>query len=95
MKRVVITGATGFLGGALAMRFLKNNVKVYGVGTNEEKFERFTSFKNFVPIIARFEDYPKLSEIILERDFDVFYHFAWQGVFGHSFQNYTLQLKNA
>lgn len=72
MKRVVITGATGFLGGALAMRFLKNNVKVYGVGTNEEKFERFTSFKNFVPIIARFEDYPKLSEIILERDFDVF-----------------------
>lgn len=36
-----------------------------------------------------------LAEMISEQNFDVFYHFAWQGVFGDSFKDYALQLQNA
>lgn len=95
MKSVVITGASGFLGGALSLRLLKKGVRVYGVGTCEKKLQRFSSFKNFIPIISKFDDYSTLAEVIREQGFDVFYHFAWQGVFGESFKDYALQLQNA
>jgi len=95
MNSVIITGASGFLGGALSMRLLEKGVQVYGIGTNEMKLRRFNEFKNFVPIIADFGDYLTLPERIPEQNFDVFYHFAWQGVFGDSFKDYTLQLQNA
>lgn len=95
MKSVVITGASGFLGGALALRLLKEGVQVYGVGATADGFQRFAEFENFVPVIAEFGDYFKLSELVAGRNFDVFYHFAWQGVFGEAFKDYALQLKNA
>lgn len=95
MKSAIITGASGFLGGALASRLLKKGVRVYGVGTNDKKLSRFKEFENFIPIIADFSDYSALADRISEQDFDVFYHFAWQGVFGDSFKDYTLQLQNA
>lgn len=95
MKSAVITGASGFLGGALSLRLLKKGVKVYGVGTNEKNFSVFREFENFVPIIADFSNYSTLAERIPEQNFDVFYHFAWQGVFGDFFKDYTLQLQNA
>lgn len=95
MKSVVVTGASGFLGGALALKLLKIGVQVYGVSATEDGFQRFAGFENFVPIVAEFSNYSKLSELILVRDFDVFYHFAWQGVFGEAFKDYALQLQNA
>ena len=95
MKSVVITGASGFLGGALALKLLKIGVQVYGIGATEDGFQRFAGFENFVPIVAEFSNYSKLSELIWGRDFDVFYHFAWQGVFGEAFKDYALQLQNA
>ena len=38
--------------------------------------------------------YNKLDELISERGFDVFYHFAWQGVYGEAFKDYEMQLNN-
>ena len=52
MKSVVITGASGFLGGALALKLLKSGVQVYGIGATEDGFQRFAGFENFVPIVA-------------------------------------------
>ena len=95
MKSVVITGASGFLGGTLALNLLKNGVHVYGVGATADGLQRFAGFENFVPIVAEFNNYSKLLELIPGRDFDVFYHFAWQGVFGEAFKDYVLQLQNA
>lgn len=95
MKRVVITGASGFLGGALTLRLLRKGVLVYGVGADEKGLQRFSKFKNFIPIVAEFKNYPALTEMISEQEFDVFFHFAWQGVFGDSFKDYALQLENA
>jgi nucleoside-diphosphate-sugar epimerase len=95
MKKVIITGATGFIGGALAKRLLSEGVKVYGVGRNAERLDEMKSFGDFVPIVADFAQYDKLPEMIADSDIDVFYHFAWQGVFGDAFRDYALQLSNA
>ena len=95
MEKVVITGASGFLGGALAKKLLCDGATVYGIGTKREKLLKFSRFGNFVPVVASFEDYKKLPEIIEERGFDAFFHFAWAGGFTTAIKDYKLQLSNA
>ena len=41
MKKVLITGVTGFLGSALARKLLSEGVKVIGVDINTPKFNEF------------------------------------------------------
>lgn len=95
MRKVLITGAGGFIGGALAKYLLDKGVIVIGVDVSLDKMEFLSDYKNFSKVVATFEQYSRLHEIIADRDIDVFYHFAWQGVFGVAFQNYEMQLNNA
>lgn len=94
MKRVIVTGAGGFIGGALTQLLLDKGVTVYGVDISEKALERHKGRENFIPVIADFTKYGQLHEVIQD-DIDVFYHFAWQGVFGEPFRDYRLQLSNA
>ena len=94
MEKAIITGAGGFIGGALTGLLLEKQIIVYGVDVSEKLLGRFAKYKNFRPVIADFSRYEQLSEMIQEKDIDVFYHFAWQGVFGKAFQDYALQLGN-
>lgn len=95
MKKAIVTGAGGFIGGALTKLLLNKGITVYGVDILEEQLKRFLSYENFRPVIADFTKYDCLHEMIKDNDIDVFYHFAWQGGLGkESFQNYGLQLDN-
>lgn len=94
MKKVIITGAGGFIGGALTKHLLEKGVTVYGVDISAEKFSAYSDHETFIPVVADFSKYDRLADMI-EDDIDVFYHFAWQGVFGAAFKDYALQLNNA
>ena len=94
MKKVIVTGAGGFIGGALTKKLLENGVKVYGVDISESMLEKYSKYANFIPVIADFSKYEKLHEMINDA-IDVFYHLAWQGIFGEAFKNYELQFSNA
>ena len=94
MKKEIVTGAGGFIGGALTKNLLEKGVTVYGVDISEDKMSDYADHKNFIPVTADFSKYDRLSDMI-EDDIDVFYHFAWQGVFGAAFKDYALQLNNA
>lgn len=94
MRTAIVTGAGGFIGGAMTTFLLDKGVKVYGVDISEKALARHAGRKGFTPAIAEFRDYPRLHEMIRD-DVDVFYHFAWQGVFGEAFKDYRLQLTNA
>ena len=93
-KKVIITGASGFIGGSLAKRLLSDGVKVYGIGRNREKLDDLKQYGDFIPIEARFEQYNQLPEMISERDFDMFWHLAWQGTSKSTYNDYNVQVEN-
>ena len=95
MNNVIITGANGFLGGALAKKLLEKGCKVIAVGTDEVQLRALCEYGNCVPVVSSFEDYKKLPELITNRDIDVFYHFAWAGGFTTAIKDYKLQMQNA
>lgn len=94
MKKVIITGAGGFIGGSLCEHLLKQDISVIGIDIHEGALKRFDKYANFTPVVATFEDYSNLTNLITDREFDVFYHYAWNGVFGAPFKDHTLQLSN-
>ena len=94
MKKAIVTGAGGFIGGALTKLLLSKGITVYGVDVSERSLERHKGKENFISVIADFTKYSELHKLIQD-DIDVFYHFAWQGVFGEPFKDYRLQLSNA
>lgn len=95
MKTAIITGAGGFIGGALTEHLLEKGVTVYGVDISEKALNRHAGKEGFIPVVADFTKYDCLHEMIQDKNVDVFYHFAWQGVFGEPFKDYRLQLSNA
>lgn len=95
MKKVIITGVTGFIGGSLAEKLLQKGTTVYGIDIESAKFDRFSKFNNFMPIIAEFSNYKNLPKVIHDEEIDVFYHFAWAGGFTEAIKDYRLQMSNA
>lgn len=95
MNRVIITGASGFIGKALTKKMLEYGIEVYAIIRNIDKISDLSNFKNLVIVEAKLDNYKNLASQITERGFDVFYHFAWEGVAGESFKNHELQLSNA
>lgn len=52
MKKVIISGVTGFFGGALARKLLAEGVQVIGVDIDTSKFDDFKGKPGFRPVIA-------------------------------------------
>ena len=93
--KYIVTGATGFIGGALAKKLLENTENiVYCIDISLSRLkEVYSNYCNCVIIEANFNQYLNLDNII--KDYvDIFYHFAWAGVFGEAFKDYSLQLDN-
>ena len=88
MKKVVLTGATGFLGFALLTELIRNNVYVYVLcRKNSRRRTRLAGISNVTVIETDPADIEKLDSV---SDCDVFYHLAWEG--GRN--NFTEQYKN-
>ena len=60
-KKVLITGATGGIGGSLVKKFLSLNAEVLGTGTNPEKLEKLK--KEYSKIKVKKFDISSHSEI--------------------------------
>lgn len=95
MKKVIITGATGFIGYALTKRLRKKGVKVYAIvrknSSNEHKLDKM---HNVEIIHCDLKHMDELPTILQERDFDVFIHLAWQGVSDEDSWSQDIQLSN-
>jgi nucleoside-diphosphate-sugar epimerase len=92
MEKVIVTGASGFIGKALTKKLLDEGKIVYAVVRNPEKIRDLEN-KNLYVINLNLNEYQKLPELIID-EIDVFYHFAWEGTFGESFRNYYQQFDN-
>ena len=82
MKKVIVTGANGFVGSALVKELVKNDVEVLamdmpGCNGNLPVCDKV----KFLPLAL--DNISTLKDLINDRDFDCFYHFAWAGSAGN------------
>ena len=91
MKKVIITGANGFIGSSLIKKMVANNVEVVAVD--------ITFAGDRLPatdLITRVEPGvdAALADKIPAGEYDAFYHLAWRGVNGAEKADPTVQLAN-
>lgn len=79
MKKIVITGATSFIGTHLINELLNRNCLIYAiVRPNSGNIIRIPVDERIHIVELEMSDYNRLSEYV--ESADVFYHFAWEGV---------------
>ncbi len=93
MKKALITGANGFIGGALARELIKNGIEVIAVDLENHNMNLPKEVR-FIP--HDFSENISLSGKISDRDIDVFYHLAWMGSSGSAAggTDFKIQLRN-
>ena len=94
MKKAIITGPTGAVGISLINELVANGIEVTAVCRRGSKRMNSIPKNKLVNIVeCNVDEYTELSEI-LPKDYDVLYHFAWDGTYGESRQNLVLQANN-
>ena len=92
MKTAVITGAKGFIGNALCRELIQRKIKVYAIIRENEKIDDMET--PYLEIInLDMAHYGKLPECIHE-PIDVFFHLAWEGVYGDAIKDCKIQADN-
>lgn len=94
MKTAIVTGASGFVGGAVLRELLANGYRVYAV-VREGREKTLPADANCVPVFCELAEMEKLTEKIPVEDASIFYHFAWAGVAPDQRSDTRLQLNNA
>lgn len=95
MRKVIISGASGFLGKALTKNLLSKNIEVWAIVRNKNKIKNLEENINLKIIEAELEEYKFLDNIIKEKNFDGFFHFALEGGLSkNSFFDYNMQINN-
>lgn len=96
MKKVIVTGANGFVGTWLVKYFCSKNVKVVAVIKDKnENISELVDLDNLSIIYCELSEILNLTNLIKERDFDCFYHLAWTGSGGKLRADYKVQLSNS
>ena len=95
--RVIVTGATGFIGSALCKELLENGHEVIAVirprSTKKEKLKFVAEYQNRLQILElALSDIAQLPQMITEAD--VFYHLAWNGSAGAEREDFDIQYTN-
>ncbi len=95
MKTAIVTGANGFVGGALTRELLNNGYKVYAL--DREGCSGNLPLENkqctFVP--CDLADMASLKDKIPAGEADMMFHFAWVGSAGPLRADTKMQLQNA
>lgn len=94
MKTAIITGANGFVGGAVVRELLQHQYKICaldrdGCCDNIPKSDQIT----FIP--CELSELKSLKEIVPAGEYEMFFHFAWAGSAGPARADTALQLQNA
>ena len=95
MKSVVITGANGFLGSSVVNALSEEGIDVTCVVRSPESdVSRINVRPDVRFVYCDKMEYGNLADKLKDRDYDVFYHFAWEGCSGASRGDYRLQTDN-
>jgi len=90
MRKVIITGANGFLGNKLACVFVTRNITVYALDLTDNFMVKHELLKYYKCDLEK-GVLPNDSEF---KNADVLFHFAWNGVNSEYRNNYKCQVRN-
>lgn len=95
MKKVIITGADGFVGSHTVAQFLHNGIEVIAIdlGTAPKRLKSHDLLTYIKWDLSH--NMQDLEEILKSCSADTFIHFAWAGSAGPQRTDYKLQLSNA
>ncbi len=94
MKTAIVTGASGFVGGAVLRELLAHDYKVYAV-VREGREATLPTNAKCIPVFCNLADISSLVDKIPVGEASVCYHFAWAGSAGPARADTRLQLDNA
>lgn len=94
MRTVVISGANGFVGGALVRELLKYDYRIYALD-REGCCGNLPEDPQVAFVPCDLAEMASLKEKLPEGDYDIFFHFAWVGSAGPGRADTALQLQNA
>lgn len=93
MKRVIVTGANGFIGSSLVKKLVENNISVVALDISFRN-RKLPESELVTEIEAGLDDVKALLSIIPKNEYDNIYHLAWAGVNGPDKANPLIQLEN-
>jgi len=80
MKRVIVTGGTGFLGRNMIRYLCNHSYEVYAIIRPESKNRAFLpQHDHVIPVLCSLHELMDTPELA-GKSYDAFYHFAWAGV---------------
>lgn len=94
MRKVIITGADGFIGSNTVRYFLEQGVEVLAIDMLDEpkKLKKTEGLSYLKADISKSEE---LLEKVEKEKYDTFIHFAWGGSAGDERIDYNLQMNNS
>lgn len=92
MKKVIVTGANGFLGKNIVMKLSNNGYYVYAVVHSYDI--SLKDVTNCKCIVLENKSLIDLQDILYNEKIDIFFHFAWEGTSGSLRGDYKTQVNN-
>ena len=90
--KILITGASGFIGSNLTSELVKQGFDVFATCRSQTSFLKCIDFKNQVKWINL--DNKSWKESLVSTNIDVLIHLAWSGLSGEGRNNWQLQMDN-
>ena len=95
MKKVIVTGANGFLGAAICKELLLHDVEIIAlVRENTTVINPVLGHRNVRVIHCDLSNYKKIPNLVKDKDIDVVYHLAWNGASGALRSDVNVQISN-
>ena len=94
MRTVIVSGANGFVGGALVRELLKYDYRIYALG-REGRCNNLPQDPRVIFVPCDLAEMASLKDKLPAQEYDIFYHFAWAGSAGPARADTALQLQNA
>lgn len=95
MKKVIVTGANGFVGAAVCAELARQGMDIIAVVKNDKAdISSIRNLSGLRIVYCELSEFKRLDEIIPDRDVDAMYHFAWGGCSGSTRAESDLQTDN-